>query len=68
MATKTIEGIYKTRTLDETVDICCEMYEIFKKSNIKVRRGFNMKKISPAFARRKVGDLVCGYTDLNYPK
>lgn len=32
------KGIYKTRTLDETVDICCEMYEIFKKSNIKVIR------------------------------
>lgn len=31
-------GLYKTKTLDETVDICCEMLEIFEKENIPVIR------------------------------
>lgn len=32
------KNIYKTKSLDETVGVCCEMYEIFEKNNIKVIR------------------------------
>lgn len=31
-------GLYKTRTLDETIDVCCEMVEIFSRKNIPVIR------------------------------
>ncbi len=31
-------GIYKTKTLEETVDICCKMLEIFTQANIPVIR------------------------------
>ncbi len=31
-------GLYKTKTLEETVDICCEMLEIFIKNDIPVIR------------------------------
>ena len=32
------KNIYKTKSLNETVDVCCEMYEIFEKNSIKVIR------------------------------
>lgn len=60
------KGIYKTRTLEETVNICCEMYEIFERSNIPVIRiglmtneDINTDKVIGAY-HPAFGELVLG--------
>lgn len=60
------KGIYKTKTLSETVDICCEMYEIFTNNNIPVIRiglmtneDINTDKVIGAY-HPAFGELVLG--------
>lgn len=60
------KGIYKTKTLTETVDICCEIYEIFENNHIPVIRiglmtneDINTDKVLGAY-HPAFGELVLG--------
>lgn len=77
------KGIYKTKTLTETVDICCKIYKIFKNAGIPVIRiglmtneDINTDKVigayHPAFGELVLGkfwfDKICEIIDLKKMK